>query len=94
MEKAPVLYIVVPCYNEEEALPITAKRLTELTDDMRARGAIAPESRILLVDDVYTTGATMSTCAQALKDAGAATVWALTYAVAGNQPDDECPPMP
>lgn len=50
--------------------------------------------RILLVDDVYTTGATMSTCAQALKDAGAATVWALTYAVAGNQPDDECPPMP
>ena len=51
MEKAPVLYIVVPCYNEEEALPITAKRLTELTDDMRARGAIAPESRILLVDD-------------------------------------------
>ena len=47
----PVLYIVIPCYNEEEALPITAKRLTELTDDMIRREIIAPASRILLVDD-------------------------------------------
>ena len=43
--------IIVPCYNEEEALPITAKRLTELTDDMIRREIIAPASRILLVDD-------------------------------------------
>ncbi|HIU33351.1 MAG TPA: glycosyltransferase family 2 protein [Candidatus Pullichristensenella excrementigallinarum] len=49
--EAPVLYIVIPCYNEEEALPITAKRLVELTDDMIARALIAPESRIALVDD-------------------------------------------
>ena len=45
----PVLYIVVPCYNEEEALPLTApvfaRKLTELA------GRVAPESRILLVDD-------------------------------------------
>lgn len=47
----PVLYIVIPCYNEEEALPITAKRLTELTDDMLRRKIIDPASRILLVDD-------------------------------------------
>ena len=49
--EAPVLYIVIPCYNEEEALPITAKRLVELTDDMIAKALIAPESRIALVDD-------------------------------------------
>lgn len=49
--RIPVLYIVVPCYNEEEALPITAKRLAELTDDMRERQLIDPASRILLVDD-------------------------------------------
>ena len=49
--KPPILFIVSPCYNEQEALPITAKRLTELTDDMIARSIIAPESRIVLVDD-------------------------------------------
>ena len=32
--KTPVLYIVIPCYNEEEALPITAKRMAELLDDL------------------------------------------------------------
>ena len=50
----PVLFIVIPCYNEQEALPITANRLTELTDDMLSKGLIAPESRIVLVDDGST----------------------------------------
>ena len=47
----PRLFIVIPCYNEQEALPITAKRLVELTDDMLKKGLIDPESRIVLVDD-------------------------------------------
>ena len=47
----PILFIIIPCYNEQEALPITAKRLVELTDDMLSRGLIAPASRIVLVDD-------------------------------------------
>lgn len=47
----PKLFIVIPCYNEQEALPITARRLTELTDDMIRREIIAPESRVVLVDD-------------------------------------------
>ena len=51
MSKVPVLFIVIPCYNEQEALPITAKRLTALTDDMISRKIIAPQSRIVLVDD-------------------------------------------
>lgn len=49
--KTPILYIVIPCYNEEEALPITATRLVELTDDMMNRSIIDRESRIVLVDD-------------------------------------------
>ncbi|HZH30597.1 MAG TPA: ComF family protein [Pyrinomonadaceae bacterium] len=36
--------------------------------------------RILLIDDVFTTGATVSACAQALKDAGARDVFVLTIA--------------
>ena len=49
--KTPVLYIVIPCYNEEEALPITAARMGELLDDLTGKGLIAPESRVTLVDD-------------------------------------------
>lgn len=51
MTKAPVLFIVIPCYNEQEALPITARRLTELTDDMIEKRIIDAASRIVLVDD-------------------------------------------
>ncbi|MGI6029546.1 MAG: glycosyltransferase family 2 protein [Candidatus Heteroscillospira sp.] len=45
------LYIVVPCYNEEEMLPITAAKLTEKLDALTAAGMISPDSRVLLVDD-------------------------------------------
>lgn len=40
---------------------------------------------IILVDDVATTGSTLETCATVLKQAGAASVWCLTLAVAGRQ---------
>ena len=45
------LYIVVPCYNEGEVLPITSKRLAEKLTELTERGVISPESRVLMVDD-------------------------------------------
>jgi ComF family protein len=44
------------------------------------RPRLVEGERILLVDDVFTTGATASACARALKDAGAAEVYVLTLA--------------
>lgn len=46
-----VLYIVVPCYNEEEALETSAGRLLDKLRDLRARGIVSDASRIVFVDD-------------------------------------------
>ena len=48
---APILYLVVPCYNEEQVLPLTSRVLREKMESLIARSAISPDSRILLVDD-------------------------------------------
>ncbi len=50
MEK-PVLYIVVPCYNEEEVLEETNRQLCALLGTMMAEGQVSAESRLLYVDD-------------------------------------------
>ena len=46
-----ILYIVVPCYNEEEVLPETSRRLKEKLDSLMAAGTISEKSRILFVND-------------------------------------------
>ena len=50
------LYIVVPCYNEEEMLPESAPVLLGKLRDLRAAGAIGEGSRLLLVDDGSADG--------------------------------------
>ncbi len=45
------LYIVVPCYNEQEVLPETAKRLAAKLASMYNQGLCSANSRILFVDD-------------------------------------------
>ena len=45
------LDLVVPCYNEEEALPETHRQLVELCDSMRRAERISSRSRIYYVDD-------------------------------------------
>jgi glycosyltransferase involved in cell wall biosynthesis len=52
MSAAPArLSIVVPCYNEEAALPVTVERLTTLLEALVARGIVAGPSALFLVDD-------------------------------------------
>ena len=46
-----ILYIVVPCYNEQEVLPETSKRLREKVQTLRQSGKIDADSRILFVND-------------------------------------------
>lgn len=45
------LYLVIPCYNEEEVLPETARRLKEKLKFLVESGKIGKESRILFVND-------------------------------------------
>ena len=47
----PNLYIVVPCYNEQEVLPITAPMFLAKLEQLTDEGKISADSRLLLVDD-------------------------------------------
>ena len=48
---APILYIVIPCYNEEQVLPVTAPMFLKKITDLAAAGKISENSRVLFVDD-------------------------------------------
>ncbi len=47
----PILYIVVPCYNEEAVLPITAPMFLDKIRALVAAGKVAEGSRVLFVND-------------------------------------------
>lgn len=57
-------------------------RRVNIKNIFQADAALARHKKIFLVDDVYTTGATMNECARVLKDAGAREVWGLVAAIA------------
>lgn len=48
---AAKLYIVIPCYNEQEVLPITAPMFLKKLTDLAEAGKISPDSRVLFVND-------------------------------------------
>ena len=51
MKPKPILYIVIPCYNEEEVLPVTAPKFLEKLNFLVEKGDIGEKSRILFVND-------------------------------------------
>ena len=51
VKEKPILYIVIPCYNEEEVLPITAPEFSAKIEELIQLEKISTESKILFVDD-------------------------------------------
>ena len=49
--KTPRLFIVIPCYNEEAVLPITAPLFRDKLLSLTQQGKISPDSRVLFVND-------------------------------------------
>lgn len=64
----PVLYVVVPCYNEEEVLPITSELFLNKLRALERDWKISPQSRILFVDDGSQDSTWQIICDLAKKD--------------------------
>jgi len=68
-------------YTKTQTAYDRAERMENLQDAFRLRkNANVRELRLLLIDDVLTTGSTLSECARVLKEAGAISVHAATAA--------------
>ena len=52
----PKLIIVIPCYNEEKVLPITAPMFSSELSSLKKKCLVADDSRVLFVDDGSTDG--------------------------------------
>lgn len=51
MKEQPILYLVIPCYNEEEVLPETSKQLAVKMNKLIKQQIISKKSRVMFVDD-------------------------------------------
>lgn len=51
INRNPIIWLVIPCYNEEQVLPETARRLLEIMGRLSGQGKISSESKIAMVND-------------------------------------------
>ncbi len=51
MGAKPILWIVIPCYNEEAVLPLTAPLFLKKLETLEEKNLISPNSRVLFVND-------------------------------------------
>lgn len=68
MKKIPSLWMVIPCYNEEAVLPVTAPMFLEELEQLIAKGLISSESRVLFVNDGSKDGTWNLICGLAKKN--------------------------
>ena len=47
----PVLYLVIPCYNEEQVLPLTSGKFKGKIEELIEAGKISDKSRVMFVND-------------------------------------------
>lgn len=47
----PVLYLVIPCYNEEQVLPLTSGKFKAKIDELVEAGKVSDKSRVMFVND-------------------------------------------
>ena len=59
---APIVYFVVPCYKDEDVIPLTAPVFLEKLDELTESGLIAAESRLLLLNDGSPAGTWQALC--------------------------------
>ncbi len=68
MSAKPVLWIVIPCYNEEQVLPVTAPMFLEKLGQLTGKGLISERSRVLFVNDGSQDGTWRIICDLAKRD--------------------------
>ena len=61
MNEKNTLYIVIPCYKEQEVLPETSKRLREKMHQLMDEGKISRQSRVMFVND-GSSGRSSASC--------------------------------
>ncbi|MEG2435254.1 MAG: glycosyltransferase family 2 protein, partial [Ruthenibacterium sp.] len=64
----PILYIVIPCYNEQEVLPVTCGLFLDKIKTLAAAGKISDDSRVLFVNDGSKDDTWNIICALAKQD--------------------------
>ncbi len=86
LSKLTSLPVVDDCLIRQRHTPPQARtstvneRLSNVTDAFACRNQKLKNKRVVLIDDVATSGATLNACATALKAAGATSVWGLVLA--------------
>ncbi len=80
-EKIPVVPLLLRTHNTHQVGSSRQKRLEQASNSYRSRNVLHTRGkRVLLIDDVLTTGATLSACAKILKTSGAKSVRGLVFA--------------